>query len=124
MTEVVTDHLVAEGYLVDGGGGMIGIGNEAETSFGRKNFLELLSVFTSPPVFSVRHGHQEIGQVPDEALLARPSGLGAGGAHALVLAGRSWAIRDVDWVRRVVSVEPAEVVGVARWQGATPPVSC
>jgi ATP-dependent Lhr-like helicase len=122
VTGAVTDHLLAGGYVADGGGGVLGIGEEAEAAFGRRNFLELLSVFTSPPVFSVRHGHQEIGHVPDEALLARPSGLSAGGAHALVLAGRSWAIRDIDWVRRVVSVEPADIVGVARWQGAGQPL--
>jgi ATP-dependent Lhr-like helicase len=122
VTGAVTDHLLAEGYLADSGGGVLGVGQEAEAAFGRRSFMELLSVFTSPPVFSVRHGAQEIGHVPDEALLARPSGLSAGGAHALVLAGRSWLIRDIDWTRRVVSVEPADVAGVARWQGAGQPL--
>lgn len=118
VTGPVTDHLVAEGYLADHGGGILGVGDEAEDSFGHRHFLELLTVFTSPPVFSVRHGHQEIGHVPDEAILARPAGLGAGGAHALALGGRSWAIIAVDWARRVVTVEPAEVTGVARWEGS------
>ena len=42
----VTDHLVAEGYLIDDGG-LISMGPEGETAFGYQPFLELLSVFTS-----------------------------------------------------------------------------
>jgi ATP-dependent Lhr-like helicase len=84
--------------------------------------MDLLSVFTSPPVFSVRHGRNEIGVIPDETLIARPSGLRAGGAHVLVLGGRSWAVLNVDWQRRVVQVEPTDVAGVARWSGSGQPL--
>jgi len=117
----ITDYLVAAGFLVDDGG-ILGVGEEAEAALGRQHFLELLSVFTSPPVFSVRHGRVEIGLVPDETLMARPTGLAAGGAAVLVLAGRSWAIVHVDWGRRVVQVEPAEAPGVARWSGSAQPL--
>jgi ATP-dependent Lhr-like helicase len=85
--------------------------------------MELLSVFTSPPVFSVRHGRAEIGLVPDQTLIARPAGHAAGGAAVLVLAGRSWAIVHVDWGRRVVQVEPTDGPGVARWAGSAQPLS-
>ena len=57
-------------------------------------------------MFSVRHGRVEIGVVPDEALIARPAGLAAGGAHVLVLAGRSWAVTHIDWPRRVGDERP------------------
>lgn len=117
----IVDHLIRTGFLVDDGG-ILGIGAEAEASLGRQHFMELLSVFTSPPVFSVRHGRVEIGVVPDETLMARPAGLAAGGAHVLVLAGRSWAVLHVDWQRRVVQVEPTDVPGVARWAGSGQPL--
>lgn len=91
----IVDHLLSEGYL-DDQGGILGIGNEAESAFGRKHLLELLSVFTSPPVLSVRHDRNEIGLVPDEALLARPPGAAAGGAAVLALGGRSWLVLHVD----------------------------
>ncbi len=71
-------------------------------------------MFTSPRMFSVHHGRVEIGVVPDEALTARPAGLAAGGAHVLVLAGRSWAVTHIDWPHRVVQVEPTNAPGVAR----------
>ncbi len=117
----ITDYLVTAGFLVDDGG-ILGVGEEAEAALGRQHFMELLSVFTSPPVFSVRHGRSEIGLVPDETLLARPSGFAAGGAGVLVLAGRSWAVVHVDWRRRIVQVEPTDAPGVARWSGNAQPL--
>jgi ATP-dependent Lhr-like helicase len=117
----ITDHLVASGFLMDDGG-ILGVGGEAEATLGRRHFMELLSAFTSPPVFSVRHGRVEIGLVPDETLMARPAGHGGGGAAVLVLAGRSWAILHIDWGRRVVQVEPTDAPGVARWSGSAQPL--
>jgi ATP-dependent Lhr-like helicase len=102
--------------------GILSIGQQAEAALGRRHFMELLSVFTSPPVFSVRHGRVEIGLIPDETLMARPARLGAGGAAVLVLAGRSWAIVHIDWSRRVVQVEPTDAPGVARWSGNAQPL--
>ena len=67
---------------------------------------------TSPPVLSVRHGREEIGLVPDEALLARPPGAAAGGAAVLTLAGRGWLVLSIDWTRRIVQVEPTDAPGV------------
>lgn len=117
----IVEHLLATGFVVEDGG-MLGIGEVAEATLGRQHFMELLSVFTSPPMFSVRHGRNEIGVVPDEVLTARPTGLAAGGAQVLVLAGRSWEIVHVDWPRRVVQVEPTDAPGVARWRGSGQPL--
>ncbi len=117
----IIDFLTESGFLLDDSG-ILGIGEQAEASLGHRHFMELLSVFTSPPVFSVRHGRVEIGTVPDETLTARPAGLGAGGAHVLILAGRSWAILQIDWPRRVVQVEPTDAPGVARWVGSGQPL--
>ena len=117
----ITSYLISEGYLNDQGG-VLGIGLQAEADFGRKHFLELLSVFTSPPVLSVRHGRNEIGLVPDESLLARPPGAAGGGAAVLTLAGRSWLVLHVDWPRRIVHVEPTDAPGIARWTGGGQPL--
>lgn len=113
--------LLDQGFL-DDQGGVLGVGPEAEALFGHRHFMELLSVFTSPPVLSVRHGREEIGLVPDEALLARPPGAAAGGAAVLTLAGRGWLVLSVDWRRRIVQVEPTEAPGVARWLGGGQPL--
>ncbi len=112
----VLDHLTAKGYLHDTGAGMLSIGQQAEVDFGRRHFMELLAVFTAPPLFSVRHGRNEIGLVPDEVLFSKPSG-SAGGQRVLLLAGKSWQITGIDWRRRVITVEPSDERGVARWTG-------
>lgn len=117
----IVRYLLEQGY-VDDQGGVLGIGTEAEAVFGHKHFMELLSVFTSPPVLSVRHGRDEIGLVPDEALLARPPGAAAGGAAVLTLAGRGWLVLHVDWTRRIVQVEPTDAPGIARWSGGGQPL--
>jgi ATP-dependent helicase Lhr and Lhr-like helicase len=120
VPEVVS--FLLEHSFLDDQGGVLGIGTEAEAAFGHRHFMELLSVFTSPPVLSVRHGREEIGLVPDEALLARPPGAAAGGASVLTLAGRGWLVLSVDWTRRIVQVEPTEAPGVARWLGGGQPL--
>lgn len=117
----LTEHLLAEGFI-DEQGGIVGIGPEAEAAFGHRHFMELLAVFTSPPIISVRHGRTEIGHVPDEALLARPPGAQAGGPSVLTLAGRSWLVLHVDWPRRIAQVEPTDAPGVARWTGGGQPL--
>jgi ATP-dependent Lhr-like helicase len=117
----ITDYLVAEGFLVDDGG-ILGVGKEAEDALGRRHFMELLAVFTSPPMFSVRHGRVEIGLVPDEVLLARPTAVASGRRTALALAGRNWAVNHVDWSRRIVQVQPTDAPGIARWTGTAQPL--
>lgn len=121
LAEEVTDHLVATGMLHDDGG-ILGMGAEGEAAYGHRHFLELLSVFTSPPVFSVRHGRTEVGLVPDRVLQLRDPGAGAGGPSVLLLGGRPWAITHVDWGRRVAQVEPTTGTGVARWFGSAQPL--
>ena len=44
---------------------------EGEKAYGRKNFLELFSVFLSPPLFSILHGRQELGFVDELTFLGK-----------------------------------------------------
>jgi ATP-dependent Lhr-like helicase len=119
--ETVIDHLLVREYLVDVGDGMLVIGQAAERDYGRRHFMELLAVFTAPPLFSVRHGRTEVGLVPDEALFVRPPG-GDRGPTVLLLAGKGWHVLSVDWRRRVLQVEPTDQPGVARWNGGSAPL--
>lgn len=110
----IFDHLVTEGYLIDGGGGMLSIGVTAEAELGQRHFMDLLTVFTAPPLFSVVHGRVEVGSVPTEVLLIKQPD---GGPKVLLLGGRSWEVVGVDWKRRVINVQPSDRRGVARWMG-------
>ncbi len=119
QVELITRHLVATRFLFDDGSGMLAVGREAEAAFGRRHFLELLAAFTAPPVLTVRHSRTEIGLVPDDTVTRRSPG---GGPTVLLLAGRSWMVRHVDWRRRTVDVEPVDAPGAARWSGAGQPL--
>jgi ATP-dependent Lhr-like helicase len=107
----VIEHMISTGLLWSDGG-VLAFGPEGENAFGRRNFMDLLSVFTSPPLFTVMSGQKEIGNVHESTFYKREEG-----AAILVLAGRSWKTKHLDWKRRVVHVEPTDQKGSSRWLG-------
>lgn len=107
----VLDHLVGTGTLFEDAG-ILSFGPAGEAAYGRKNFLELLSVFTSPPLFRVLSGQQELGSVHESTFYTSQDG-----PAVLVLAGRAWRAKHLDWKRRVAHVEPADERGRSRWLG-------
>lgn len=113
MAESVLSHLVAEGFL-ETDGGFAFVGPAAEKRFGRRNFLELTSVFTAAPELKVLHGRAEVGAVSPLALTVRREG-----PRVLSLGGRAWLVTHVDWRRRQVFVVPGEGRGRSVWQGSS-----
>ena len=111
-TNAVLAHMVKQGLLFDDAG-LLSIGPEGERSFGYRNFKEIFSVFTSPPLFTVLHGRAELGQVHDASFLVR-----GGREPVLLLAGRSWRVTNLDWPRRLAYVEPSEMPGRSQWLGS------
>jgi ATP-dependent Lhr-like helicase len=93
--------------------GILWLGREGESTYGRRNFLELFSVFTSPPLFSVLHGRQELGYVDELTFLQKQEG-----PKVLLLGGRAWQVNHVDWQRRMAYVEATEAPGRSRWKGS------
>lgn len=111
FVDELTDELLEAGYLFEDSG-VLGIAEEGERRFGRRNFLDLMAVLSDPPTLKVLAGRSEIGHVPVRLLtLERRDG------HVLLLAGRSWRVVEVDWRRGVVRVEPAKERGRVRWFG-------
>jgi ATP-dependent Lhr-like helicase len=110
----ILQHLLDAGYLgFDSGFAMVG--PESERAFGRRNFLELTSVFTAAPELKVWHGRSEVGAVSPLTLSARRP---PEAALVLSLAGRAWLVTHVDWRRRQVFVVPDSRRGKSVWQGA------
>ena len=93
-------------------GGILSFAPEGEAKYGRQNFMELLSVFTSPPLFKVTWGRKELGSVHESTFFNRD-----GGPSVLLLAGRCWRTTHLDWRRRIAHVEPTEQRGKSRWLG-------
>jgi ATP-dependent helicase Lhr and Lhr-like helicase len=107
----LVDHLILTETLFEDAG-ILSFGPEGEAAYGRKNFLELLSVFTSPPLFRVLSGKTELGNVHESTFYKKQDG-----PVILVLAGRSWKTNHLDWKRRIAYVEPTNERGRSRWIG-------
>lgn len=113
----IEEFLLETGFLFDDEG-MLSFGPEGEASFGGRKFLELLSVFSSDPLFSVRYGSTDVGRVdPATFQLTRE------GAHVLLLGGRPWRVTQLDWKERIAYVEPAQQEGRSLWLGSGAPLS-
>jgi ATP-dependent Lhr-like helicase len=91
---------------------LLWLGRQGEEAYGRKNFLELFSVFTSPPLFGVLHGRRELGYVDEMTFLSKQEG-----PRVLLLGARAWHVKHVDWQRRLAYVEETEAPGRSRWMG-------
>lgn len=116
-SEEIADWLLESGHL-EQDGGMLFIGPEAEHRYGRRNFMDLVSVFTASPEFKVLQGRQELGSV-DPIVLTRK----VDGPRAIVLAGRAWVVTHIDWKRRRCFVEPSDTQARMRWVGEGAPLS-
>lgn len=117
LLEQVIDHMLERGILFEDQG-LIGVGETGERTYGRNNFMDLFSVFVSPPLVQVLHGKQELGMVHQSTFL-----LGQGEPIVLSLAGRAWETRYFDWKRRIAYVEPATGKGRSQWLGSDQPHS-
>lgn len=109
--DAVVEWMLQNDFLWDENG-LLGIGRAGEARYGRRHFMEILSVFLSPPLFRVLHGRQELGFVDELTFLGKQPG-----ARVLLLGGRSWRVTHVDWSRKVAYVEVTEGQGRSRWKG-------
>jgi len=94
--------------------GILGLGPKAEATLGRRNFLELMSSFTTPLLISVRHGNAELGEVTPVTLSSAE-----GSSTPILLGGRSWQIANIDWNKRVAWVHQADERGRSTWPGTS-----
>lgn len=107
--ERIADHLIAEGIIAEDGG-LLRLGPAGEKIWSGKRYLDLFSVFTSDPLFKVLSGDQEIGWVHEHSFQVKEET-----APILLLGGRSWLVRHIDWARRTVWVEAIAGTGASRW---------
>ncbi len=112
MLQRIIDFLL-EHQILYSDGTRLSFGDAGQDLFGRRHFLELVSVFTSDPVFKVLHGRRELGTV-DQITFLRHHG---DEPVVLSMGGRSWSVTSLDWSRREAFVVPAETKGKSQWQG-------
>jgi len=116
--ERVLDHLIRAGFLAEDSG-MLFIGPAAEKEFGRRYFMELLSSFITDLEMTVMNGRSEIGTLSPLSLPDRASEV----SKPLLLGGRAWRIKDIDWKSHVVLVEPDPEKGRSQWKSDPVPES-
>jgi ATP-dependent Lhr-like helicase len=109
----IVDYMLEEGILWSDGARLV-IGDAGEGYFGRRHFMDLISVFTSDPVFKVLHGRKELGSVDQVTFLRERRD---DQPIILSLGGRSWLVQDIDWKARQAQVIPEEGKGKSQWLG-------
>lgn len=108
----VVAHMLEQRMLAEDGG-VLGLGPAGEAAFGRRNFQDLVAAFTTPLLLAVRHGNVDLGSIDPLGIESQRTSV-----PVILLGGRSWRVLDVDWPRRVASVEPAAEQGRSRWFGS------
>ncbi|NMO18158.1 DEAD/DEAH box helicase [Pyxidicoccus fallax] len=112
--EALVRHLVATEFLFESGG-KLSLGERAERLFGRKNFSELYAVFTSPVMYRVMAGAQELGSI-EPAFVERL----VEGMSSFLLAGRAWVVERLIHASREVHVRAAPAGRKPTWGGFMP----
>ncbi len=110
--DIVTlvEHLVDKRFL-DRSEGVLRVGTETERVYARGHYRDLLASFSGSMLLTGRHGSSEVGYIDPTVLTGEQDN------RLLLLAGRSWRVKEVEWSKRIVWLEPAQEGGKARWMG-------
>ncbi len=107
--------LLADGGLREASGQMV-IGPKSEKRFGRKNFMELFAVFTSPVSYTVvTAAGQPLGSLQQEFVDRLVDGV-----SSFLLGGRGWVVQRIQHDDRRVFVDPATRGKQPTWGGYIP----
>tara|TARA_R110002073_G_scaffold245043_3_gene407283 strand:- start:1562 stop:3709 length:2148 start_codon:yes stop_codon:yes gene_type:complete len=111
----IVEHMLKEDYLYESSG-QLSMGQKSEKVFGRKNFMELYAVFSSPVLYRVvTAAESEIGSLEQgfvDNLVAEMS--------AFLLGGRAWIVEHINHKERTVRVGPAPRGRKPSWGGFIP----
>ena len=96
--------------------GLLSLGPKAERRFGRRNFMELFAVFSTPKSYAVMTtSGQPVGSLTQEFVDSLVESV-----SSFLLGGRAWAVHQVNHDDRRVFVFPAPVGKQPSWGGFLP----
>lgn len=108
-------HMVGTEYLFESGG-LLSIGQKAERVFGRRNFMELYAVFSSPVLYRVQTATgRELGSLEQDFVDRLVEEM-----SAFLLAGRAWLVEHVHHEDKLVRVREAPRGQKPTWGGFVP----
>lgn len=111
----LVEHMKREGYLFEAGG-LLSLGQKAEKVFGKKNFLELYAVFSTPQLYNVQtESKRDLGSL-EQAFVDRL----VDEMSTFLLGGRAWLVVTVNHDERLVRVRPAPRGKKPSWGGYIP----
>jgi ATP-dependent Lhr-like helicase len=112
-TDSLIEYMLEQEILFEDSG-VLGIGPAGEKLYGAKNFMALMSVFDTPPLFQVLCGVEELGWV-------HPLSFAGFGQRPVVvsLGGRSWEVVRLDENKSIAHVKVTDVPGRSRWLGGS-----
>lgn len=111
----LVEHMKREGYLFEAGG-LLSLGQKAEKVFGKKNFLELYAVFSTPQLYKVQtESKRDLGSL-EQAFVDRL----VDEMSTFLLGGRAWLVVAVNHDERLVRVRPAPRGKKPSWGGYIP----
>ncbi len=97
-------------------GGLLSMGERAERVFGKKNFMELYAVFSSPIMYRVQtEAGRDLGAL-DQAYVDRL----VAEMTSFLLGGRAWTVEHVNHGDKIVRVRPAPGGQKPSWGGYIP----
>ncbi|MEL7267709.1 MAG: DEAD/DEAH box helicase, partial [Planctomycetota bacterium] len=113
------DRMVA--WMVEDGSliltsGLLALGPKAERSFGRRNFMELFAVFSSPKTYTV----MTLTGAPVGSLTQDFVDRLVESVSSFLLGGRAWAVHQINHDDRRITVLPAPVGKQPSWGGFLP----
>lgn len=116
LSETACDGIIRhmlDTHVLASDSGLLVVGDQAERLYGASHYMNLLSIFDSPSLFTVYWGPKDIGSVHPISF----RGDQRGSPVILSLAGRSWQVEHIDWDRQIAQVAPAVEFGRSRWLG-------
>jgi len=107
-------HMLEELWLREASGRLV-LGPKAERRFGRKNFMELYAVFSSPQSYTVVTGTASVGTLQQDFVDRLVEGI-----STFLLGGRAWSVVHIDHKGREIKVSSAPRGKKPTWGGHTP----
>jgi len=108
-------HMLREDYLFESGG-LLSMGMVAEKVFGKKNFLELYAVFSTPVLYRVHtEANRDLGSLEQNFVDRLVDGM-----SCFLLGGRAWMALTINHEEKIVRVQPAPRGVKPSWGGFVP----
>jgi ATP-dependent Lhr-like helicase len=113
--DAVLEHMKREDFLYESGG-LLSMGQKAERRFGKKNFLELYAVFSSPVLYRVvTQAGRDLGSLEQDFVDRLVDQM-----SSFLLGGRAWTVERVSHEDRAVVVRDAPAGKKPSWGGFVP----